>query len=53
MLPSTFLHLIYLIYFESTRAQIKAVMNDTVGQLAAAAHRYGPECTIGVVIGYG
>ncbi|KAF8374215.1 hxk-3, partial [Pristionchus pacificus] len=37
----------------STRAQIKAVMNDTVGQLAAAAHRYGPECTIGVVIGYG
>ncbi|TMS38526.1 hypothetical protein L596_005232 [Steinernema carpocapsae] len=24
-----------------------------VGQLAAAAHRYGPECTVGVVIGYG
>ncbi|CAJ0931293.1 unnamed protein product, partial [Mesorhabditis belari] len=37
----------------STKAQIKAVMNDTVGQLAAAAHKYGPECTIGVVIGYG
>ncbi|CAI5447998.1 unnamed protein product [Caenorhabditis angaria] len=37
----------------STKAQIKAVMNDTVGQLAAAAHRYGPECTVGVVIGYG
>uniref|UniRef100_A0A158P960 Phosphotransferase n=1 Tax=Angiostrongylus cantonensis TaxID=6313 RepID=A0A158P960_ANGCA len=37
----------------STKAQIKAVMNDTVGQLAAAGHKYGPECTIGVVIGYG
>ncbi|CAJ0579853.1 unnamed protein product, partial [Mesorhabditis spiculigera] len=37
----------------STKAQIKAVMNDTVGQLAAAAHKYGPTCTIGVVIGYG
>ncbi|PAV84397.1 hypothetical protein WR25_20161 [Diploscapter pachys] len=37
----------------STKAQIKAVMNDTVGQLAAAAYKYGPECTIGVVIGYG
>ncbi|CAB3409057.1 unnamed protein product [Caenorhabditis bovis] len=37
----------------STKAQIKAVMNDTVGQLAAAAHKYGPECTVGVVIGYG
>ena len=28
-------------------------MNDTVGQLAAAAYKYGPECTVGVVIGYG
>lgn len=28
-------------------------MNDTVGQLAAAAYKYGPECIIGVVIGYG
>uniref|UniRef100_A0A1I7UZN9 Phosphotransferase n=1 Tax=Caenorhabditis tropicalis TaxID=1561998 RepID=A0A1I7UZN9_9PELO len=37
----------------STKVSIKAVMNDTVGQLAAAAHKYGPECTIGVVIGYG
>ncbi|KIH61057.1 Hexokinase [Ancylostoma duodenale] len=37
----------------STKAQIKAVMNDTVGQLAAAGHKYGPDCTIGVVIGYG
>lgn len=37
----------------STKAKIKAVMNDTVGQLAAAAYKYGPECIIGVVIGYG
>jgi hexokinase len=37
----------------STNAKIKAVMNDTVGQLAAAAFKYGPECTVGVVIGYG
>uniref|UniRef100_A0AC35FT82 Phosphotransferase n=1 Tax=Panagrolaimus sp. PS1159 TaxID=55785 RepID=A0AC35FT82_9BILA len=37
----------------STNAKIKAVMNDTVGQLAAAAYKYGPECTVGVVIGYG
>lgn len=28
-------------------------MNDTVGQLAAAAYKYGSECVIGVVIGYG
>uniref|UniRef100_A0A7E4VZ51 Phosphotransferase n=1 Tax=Panagrellus redivivus TaxID=6233 RepID=A0A7E4VZ51_PANRE len=37
----------------STTGQIKAVMNDTVGQLASAAFKYGSECTIGVVIGYG
>lgn len=37
----------------STKAKIKAVMNDTVGQLAAAAHKYGSDCVIGVVIGYG
>lgn len=37
----------------STRAKIKAVMNDTVGQLAAASYKYGPECSVGVVIGYG
>ncbi|KAI1732703.1 hexokinase domain-containing protein [Ditylenchus destructor] len=37
----------------STKAKIKAVMNDTVGQLAAAAHRYGAECVAAVVIGYG
>ncbi|CAI4224558.1 unnamed protein product [Auanema sp. JU1783] len=37
----------------STKAQIKAVMNDTVGQLAAASYKYGTDCTIGVVIGYG
>uniref|UniRef100_A0AC35U589 Phosphotransferase n=1 Tax=Rhabditophanes sp. KR3021 TaxID=114890 RepID=A0AC35U589_9BILA len=36
-----------------TQAKIKAVMNDTVGQLAAASHKYGPECILGVVIGYG
>ncbi|KAK6056336.1 Hexokinase [Cooperia oncophora] len=41
------------LFRKSTKAQIKAVMNDTVGQLAAAGHKYGPECTIGVVIGYG
>ncbi|KAK6023192.1 Hexokinase, partial [Ostertagia ostertagi] len=28
-------------------------MNMAIGQLAAAGHKYGPECTIGVVIGYG
>ncbi|CAD6192801.1 unnamed protein product [Caenorhabditis auriculariae] len=37
----------------STKATIKAVMNDTVGQLAAAAYKYGSECTVAVVIGYG
>jgi hypothetical protein len=28
-------------------------MNDTVGQLAAAAYKYGDECVAAVVIGYG
>uniref|UniRef100_A0A914X5J5 Phosphotransferase n=1 Tax=Plectus sambesii TaxID=2011161 RepID=A0A914X5J5_9BILA len=37
----------------SIKARIKAVMNDTVGQLAAAAYKYGPECCVAVVIGYG
>jgi hexokinase len=37
----------------TTKARVKAVMNDTVGQLAAAAYRYGTECVAGVVIGYG
>ncbi|KAH7729239.1 hexokinase [Aphelenchoides avenae] len=37
----------------STKAKIKAVMNDTVGQLAAAAYKYGADCIAGVVIGYG
>ncbi|KAI6175651.1 Phosphotransferase [Aphelenchoides bicaudatus] len=37
----------------STKARINAVMNDTVGQLAAAAFKYGSECTAAVVIGYG
>uniref|UniRef100_A0AC34QTY9 Phosphotransferase n=1 Tax=Panagrolaimus sp. JU765 TaxID=591449 RepID=A0AC34QTY9_9BILA len=37
----------------ATKAKIKAVMNDTVGQLASAAYKYGPECIVGVVIGYG
>ncbi|KAL3081654.1 hypothetical protein niasHT_033065 [Heterodera trifolii] len=37
----------------STRAKVKAVMNDTVGQLAAAAYKYGSDCIAAVVIGYG
>jgi hexokinase len=37
----------------STKAKIKAVMNDTVGQLAAAAYKYGEDCVAAVVIGYG
>lgn len=37
----------------ATKAKIKAIMNDTVGQLASAAYKYGSECIIGVVIGYG
>lgn len=37
----------------STIARIKAVMNDTVGQLAAAAYKYGEDCMAAVVIGYG
>ena len=28
-------------------------MNETVGQLIAASYKYGPKCTMGVVIGYG
>lgn len=28
-------------------------MNDTIGQLAAAAFKYGSECVAAVVIGYG
>ncbi|VDN22657.1 unnamed protein product [Gongylonema pulchrum] len=36
-----------------TNVKIKAVMNDTVGQLAAATYKYGNACTVGVVIGYG
>uniref|UniRef100_F1KVA2 Phosphotransferase n=1 Tax=Ascaris suum TaxID=6253 RepID=F1KVA2_ASCSU len=36
-----------------TNAKVKAIMNDTVGQLAAAAFKYGTTCTMGVVIGYG
>jgi hexokinase len=32
---------------------VKAVMNDTVGQLASAAYKYGTDCVVGVVIGYG
>lgn len=28
-------------------------MNDTVGQLAAAAYKYGEDCIAAVVIGYG
>lgn len=28
-------------------------MNDTVGQLSAAAYKYGSDCTAAVVIGYG
>lgn len=40
-------------YLQLTNVKIKAVMNDTVGQLAAASYKHGPLCTIGVVIGYG
>lgn len=36
-----------------SKARVKAVMNDTVGQLVAASYKYGPKCTMGVVIGYG
>lgn len=36
-----------------TNVKIKAVMNDTVGQLAAAAYKYGQSCIAGIVIGYG
>ncbi|VDP21268.1 unnamed protein product [Onchocerca flexuosa] len=36
-----------------TNVKIEVVMNDTVGQLAATAYKYGQECKIGVVIGYG
>lgn len=46
-------NLIFTTHFQSTKAKIKAVMNDTVGQLAAASYKYGSECCIGVVIGYG
>lgn len=28
-----------------------AIMNDTVGQLAAAAFQHGSDCRIGVVVG--
>lgn len=43
----------YNIHFQSIKARIKVVMNDTVGQLASAAYKYGPDTVIGVVIGYG
>uniref|UniRef100_A0A8R1XXB6 Phosphotransferase n=1 Tax=Onchocerca volvulus TaxID=6282 RepID=A0A8R1XXB6_ONCVO len=36
-----------------TNVKIQVIMNDTVGQLAATAYKYGQECKIGVVIGYG
>ncbi|VDD84951.1 unnamed protein product [Enterobius vermicularis] len=36
-----------------SKVSVKAVMNDTVGQLIAASYKYGPKCTMGVVIGYG
>jgi hexokinase len=35
------------------KVRVKAVMNDTVGQLAAAGFKYGHDCTVGVVMGYG
>ncbi|KAI6214235.1 Phosphotransferase [Aphelenchoides besseyi] len=34
----------------STKAKINVVMNDTVGQLAAAAYKYGEDCVAAVVI---
>uniref|UniRef100_A0A5S6R2L2 Phosphotransferase n=1 Tax=Trichuris muris TaxID=70415 RepID=A0A5S6R2L2_TRIMR len=35
------------------RVKVKAIMNDTVAQLAAASHSIGSHCTMGIVIGYG
>ncbi|KHJ41467.1 hypothetical protein D918_08430 [Trichuris suis] len=35
------------------RVKVNAIMNDTVAQLAAATHSLGPDCTMGIVIGYG
>lgn len=43
----------FIRHFQLTNAKVKAIMNDTVGQLAAAAFKYGTTCTMGVVIGYG
>uniref|UniRef100_A0A158R513 Phosphotransferase n=1 Tax=Syphacia muris TaxID=451379 RepID=A0A158R513_9BILA len=36
-----------------SKVTVKAVMNDTVGQLISASYKYGSKCTMGVVIGYG
>lgn len=35
------------------KVNLKAIMNDTVGQLASSAYVHGQECIMGVVIGYG
>ncbi|KAL7078044.1 hypothetical protein ACQ4LE_002643 [Meloidogyne hapla] len=37
----------------TVKGRVKAIMNDTVGQLAASHQKYGDECIIGIVIGYG
>lgn len=43
----------FYMFFQLTNVKIEVVMNDTVGQLAATAYKYGQECIVGVVIGYG
>ncbi|KRY75445.1 Hexokinase [Trichinella pseudospiralis] len=35
------------------KVKVKAIMNDSVAQLASAAHCFGKDCTVGVVVGYG
>ncbi|VDP20633.1 unnamed protein product [Soboliphyme baturini] len=39
--------------FVLLKVTVKAVMNDTVGQLAASSYINGADCVIAVVIGYG
>ncbi|KRY17881.1 Hexokinase [Trichinella patagoniensis] len=35
------------------KVKVKAIMNDSVAELASAAHCLGKDCTVGVVVGYG
>nr|CAD2194567.1 unnamed protein product [Meloidogyne enterolobii] len=37
----------------TVKGRVKAIMNDTVGQLAASHAKYGDECIAACVIGYG